>query len=171
MEDKILQRKYLVIGGTGMLEHFCDKLPASELIIAARFISNKIKLLKLRTQIQREKLDYSIESSRNEFLRKLCFFKSLKICILWVHSSEHQFSLDIIENLSKRNSPPIIIHLFGSNQSEAAISSQKMSEFACKLGIEFYSIKLGTVSTSFGKRWLTNAEISTLTYDKIKQFI
>ena len=141
-----------------MLAPFCRTLPGEEVIVAARFRSNKERVRSLDLRIERVSLDYLDEASGTAFLDRLRDWHKLTHCVLWVHSVGHGFSQRLIKALANRRDPPLIVHLFGSNAD-----SDRLIETALAAKVPFSPVRLGHVNTPTGWRWMTDDEISTLT--------
>ncbi len=156
-------RDHLIVGGTGMLMPLCQSLPPQNLMVAARFVSNKIAVSALDKRVKKVSLDYDNEQSQADFLQQLSQWQGLKYCVLWVHSHAHDFSCRILETLSTFDAPPKVIHVLGSQADD-----KKLTHCAQKYDINFTSVKLGRVATSNGWRWLTHKEISEKVSDIAK---
>lgn len=154
------KKQYLVVGGTGMLAPLCQSLPPSQLIIAARFVSNQSQVQALKDDVMTVTLDYQDDTSKVAFLDNLSHWHHLKYCILWIHSNAHEFSHQIIRAVSKLDTPPQVIHIFGTN-----IDDSQLLQYAKSLGVSYSSVKLGHVDTASGWRWLTHDEISQQVID------
>lgn len=148
-------RRYLVVGGTGMLFPFCRSVAPENLIVAARFVSNEDNLSLLSDAVKKVSLDYEKTSSRRQFLQYLSQLEGLRYCVLWVHSQAHDFSCQVIEILATFDKPVKVIHIFGSKNDE-----QTLVAYADKYQVDFTLVKLGQVQTETGWRWLTHNEIS-----------
>lgn len=151
-------RRILVVGGTGMLAPLCRALPPQQLAVAARFVSNAAEVAALSPQVLRIPLNYRSERSAGEFLKQLVGWGHLACCILWVHSRAHRFSRTLIETVSRRTHPPHVVHVFGQGTP-----SDALTDWASQCSVPFSAIRLGSVATATGWRWLTHAEISQQT--------
>ncbi|WP_330168144.1 short-chain dehydrogenase [Bartonella grahamii] len=163
MKKRMCGYRYLVVGGTGMLAPLCQSLEPKEVIIAARFLSNKVQFEALQKQHMCVPLDYDCAASKAQFLEAVSQWRDLKYCILWIHSPAHAFSCALIERLALLPTPPCILHIFGSD-----IHDQMITDCARKNKVDFIPIQLGQKTTSKGSRWLTHQEISQQILDAIK---
>ena len=153
-----MQRRILVVGGTGMLSPLCQALPPDQLIVAARFQSNTAKVALLPKDVLRVPLDYTHDSSIAAFMSRLADWHNIACCVLWVHSPAHGFSRALIETLSQREVPPQVVHLFGSN-----VLPEALIQWAKQYHVPFTAVQLGHVDLPGGWRWLTDSEISQQT--------
>lgn len=158
-------RRLLVVGGTGMLHPLCQAIPPKELIVAARFASNRGNLAMLPEDVLRVPLDYESESSVASFVTQLAGWQDLDACVLWVHSPAHGFSRTVIKSLSDRQNPPRVIHLFGSGTR-----SDQLTDWAAQNQVPFTAVQLGKVETATGWRWMTQTEISAQTARALAEF-
>ncbi|MEG9862342.1 MAG: hypothetical protein V6Z81_07560 [Parvularculales bacterium] len=146
-----------------MLAPLCQALPPSELIIAARFISNEMHVSSFNDEIMMVPLDYTCDQSATLFLHNLSKWDHLQFIILWVHSSNHGFSRRIIETVSTFDIPPTVIHVFGSKEKDS-----NLIQCAKAHNVRLTPVKLGKIETPAGWRWLTHQEISTQVADALR---
>ncbi|WP_370930861.1 short-chain dehydrogenase [Bartonella sp. DGB1] len=147
--------RYLVVGGTGMLVPLCEALGLDKVIIASRFLSNKSEIERLCMKAKCVYLDYYCETSRLQFVKDLGQWTDLEYFILWVHSSAHAFSCQLIDQISTWTRPPHIIHIFGSKAESVMIA-----EHARVNNISYTEVRLRRKILTSGWRWLTHQEIS-----------
>ena len=155
MTNNASQRRFLVVGGTGMLAPLCQALPPKELVIAARFVSHHSQLLTFSNAVQRVELDYHSVPSANGFLQNLALWPNMQSCILWVHSPAQSFSQAVIQAFAQRQKPPHIIEVLGSQATPT-----DLSRIAKLNPIRRTTVRLGRHQEPTGWRWLTHREIS-----------
>lgn len=155
MTNNASQRRFLVVGGTGMLAPLCQALPPKELVIAARFVSHHSQLLTFSNAVQRVELDYHSVPSANQFLQNLALWPNMQSCILWVHSPAQSFCQAVIQAFAQRRKPPHIIEVLGSQSTPTDLSH--ISKFN---PIRRTTVRLGRHQEPTGWRWLTHREIS-----------
>ena len=141
-----------------MLAPLCRAVPAEDLILAARFESNKAELDKMPEGVCRVRLDYRDPQSRAAFLDGLDCWHDIAWCVLWVHSGSQGFSADVMTTLAAGRPAARIIHVFGSTADPGPLA-----DLAARLGIEFSAVRLGQVKDKNGARWMTHGEISART--------
>ncbi|MBQ66634.1 MAG: short-chain dehydrogenase [Marinovum sp.] len=122
MTNNASQRRFLVVGGTGMLAPLCQALPPKELVIAVRFVSHHSQLLTFSNAVQRVELDYHSVPSANGFLQNLALWPNMQSCILWVHPPAQSFSQAVIQAFAQRRKPPHIIEVLGSQATPTDLS-------------------------------------------------
>ena len=155
MTNSASQRRFLVVGGTGMLAPLCQALPAKELIIAARFVSHQSQILAFSSAVQRVQLDYHSVPSANRVLQNLALWPNVQSCILRVHSPAQSFSQAVIQAFAQRRKPPHIIEVLGSQATPT-----DLSRIAKLNPIRRTTVRLGRHQEPTGWRWLTHREIS-----------
>jgi len=155
MTNSASQRRFLVVGGTGMLAPLCQALPPQELIIAARFVSHQSQLVAFSSAVQRVQLDYHSVPSANGFLQKLALWPNVQSCVLWVHSPAQSFSQAVIQAFAQRRKPPHIIEVLGSQSTPTDL--RRIAKFN---PIRRTTVRLGRHQEPTGWRWLTHREIS-----------
>jgi len=152
-----MQKKYLVIGGSGMLSDACLWL-ANQGIKTTVIGRNENKLNRL---IQKNELivpliaDYKDQKSFEETIRSYVsrhgIFSSI---IAWIHNKEEEIlKIALHSNGGEADS---IFHVLGSSSDVNSIRTK----INFKASINYLQIQLGYKRESNRSRWLTDDEIS-----------
>ena len=148
----------LVVGGSGMLARLCRRLAGEGwLVSVVGREPGKLALVAVGFErVHPISVDYQdLERFRAELADARRRLGPILLAVLWVRSWAPQSLLAAAEEVAPDGR---IVRVVGSPSSAA--SEEAAETIRRRFGSGYQEVRLGSVATSAGRRWLTDAEIS-----------